>query len=251
LLGAQSGLAVCLLPAALFWVPEQRSARALAVRLAVAASGAFALYANVVLQNRTPMIAAVAALAAAIAVFLASERLGALGKASRLAPIALAAAASAAVLWDRLSSFGVYQRFESHGLESARYELWGTVLTHLFDDLAGGRVTPLGETAAHNLWLDIAWDAGPLPFALMVVFHASLAGAVVAAVRRGDLLVRLVVAGAGVAFLSTAMVEPAMSISSYTTLLFYYCGLVLGLAAAQAQRAADEPQLPIQYGPAA
>lgn len=228
-LGAQSSLAICMLPAALFWDGGAERRRALALRAAAGACGAVGLYANLVLQNRNPFVSGAAALLAGVAFVANSRQVSGTRKAVLLLPLAPAVAVAVAALGSRISGMPAFQRFESEGLGTARYEVWREVLAHLLDNLTGDRVTRISELAAHNLWLDIAWDTGPVAFALMAMFHLSIAGAVPAILRRGALLERLAVAGAGIAFASVAVAEPAMTISiGYATLLFYFCGFVAG-----------------------
>lgn len=64
-------------------------------------------------------------------------------------------------------------RFEKMGLESGRYELWRTVLTNMFRYPFGERkiLLPSGDNYAHNLWLDVAYDAGIIPMFLLIWFH--------------------------------------------------------------------------------
>ncbi len=64
-------------------------------------------------------------------------------------------------------------RFESNGFETARYDLWKAVLEGMFEYPSGGRQIYLfGESYAHNLWLDVAYDTGLIPIILLVIFHA-------------------------------------------------------------------------------
>lgn len=76
-------------------------------------------------------------------------------------------------------SFGVFKRFEDSGLETPRYLLWLTVLTEMWNYPFGGReiILPMSERTgrvgmyAHNIWLDVAFDAGLLPMLFLLIFH--------------------------------------------------------------------------------
>jgi hypothetical protein len=79
----------------------------------------------------------------------------------------------------------------------------------------GGRHAQLGELLyAHNLWLDVAYDVGPIPTMLLLVFHASHAAPAWRWLRRGKpYLVTLVLAALGVSFLATFVAEPVLASS--------------------------------------
>lgn len=239
-LGAQLSLGVCMLPAALFWGGDGSARRGGVLRVALALLAAAGIYANVVLQNRNPFVSGAAAVAFGGLLLARSRGVSTSRKVALGLPLVLAGALVALVPTGIISQLGAFQRFRSEGLETARYEVWGQVFSHLLDNLTGGRVTWISAEAAHNLWLDIGWDAGPVPFALMAAFHLSIAIAAVAVIRRAPLRVSLVLAGAGIAFLLTSMAEPAMSLSiGYTSLLFYYCGVITGLLSSPVLVGAD------------
>jgi len=230
-LGARAALGMCLLPALLFLVPEPglRRGRAAAV---LGAAGAAGLYVNLSLQNRAPFLSFAAALVAMILVFATSRGVGGGPKAARLLPILGGALVIVLLPLERwIALFGIAQRFQAEGLGTARFSLWGRVLSNLFVSLDGGRAYAISESHAHNLWLDVAYDAGPLPFFLLLAFHVSHARPLVDLLRRPDSTnARIVFAGLGAAFLVGFMGEPALAMSiSFFALSCLYLGLVLGL----------------------
>lgn len=69
--------------------------------------------------------------------------------------------------WEKTST---YSRFKELGLESSRYEAWTDILQGLINQPLGGRGINLSISYAHNLWLDVAYDAGLFPFILLILF---------------------------------------------------------------------------------
>ncbi len=71
-----------------------------------------------------------------------------------------------------IKNFEIFDRFQSEGLESGRYEAWAEILAAMPNNLMGGRAFPISESYAHNIWLDTFYDAGFLPMILLLFFHA-------------------------------------------------------------------------------
>jgi len=63
-----------------------------------------------------------------------------------------------------------YARFQSNGLESGRYDAWLAIIKEMFREPLGGREINISISYVHNLWLDVVYDAGILPFFLLIIF---------------------------------------------------------------------------------
>jgi hypothetical protein len=215
-LGAFASLGMCLLPAAFARTPDGvRRTTTLPWRGLVVATAVAGALTNLSLQNRTPLIAFVGALLAARVLTLDLRR------ASRMQIAASAAVLSALVavaveirpILEALEPhLGVARRFMDQGVETSRYEAWLAVIGSLTRYPSGGHMADLaGHAYAHNMWLDVAVDAGVPTLALLLAFHAIHLGAV----RRlfhGDApqVVRVALIGLVVSFLATFMVEPVV-----------------------------------------
>ena len=67
-------------------------------------------------------------------------------------------------------------RFSDLGLFSdARFYAWRAALNGLLRYPLGGRQADIGLNYAHNLWLDVGYVAGIIPFLLLVIFSWLLA----------------------------------------------------------------------------
>lgn len=230
-LGALSGLGLCLAPVLLFGraLGRRKTLFTLAVLLAMAGG----LYVNGALSNRTPVLACACALVLGMVLVARSRDLPLASKVIRIGSAAVAGVAviSLHFLWSTLSSSSIYGRFDAEGLTTARYSQWALVLTGLMEHPFGGRAIPLTENYAHNMWLDIAWDAGIIPLVLMLVFHLSHARAIRSALSSIQPLdTRLLLGGLGSGLLVIAMAEPVMLMSvTFQVLSFYFLGFTLAV----------------------
>jgi hypothetical protein len=217
-----------MLPALLFRGDRKLGALPVAMLAAFVAAG---VYINLTMQTRTPFLAVAAACAVGLVMLFATDASRLVTKIRQAMLVPLVGVAVAAVV-ALVPGLGVMERFEVYGLETARYEQWEAVLLGLAHHFDGGRAIPLTERFAHNLWLDVAWDAGGVPFLLLLAFHVASIPPVVSACRSGaELGPRLVLAGIGIAFAFTAMSEPVNAFAiNYYAFSFYYFGSALGLA---------------------
>ncbi|MBN3879167.1 MULTISPECIES: O-antigen ligase family protein [unclassified Nostoc] len=78
----------------------------------------------------------------------------------------------------RSLNLGIFKRFDNSGLETPRYLVWSIVFTEMWSHPFGGReiILPISDIGipvnyAHNIWLDIAFDAGILPMFCLGIFH--------------------------------------------------------------------------------
>ena len=71
-----------------------------------------------------------------------------------------------------LAQFGVFnKRFLSEGTESGRFDNYQVALTEIWQYPFGGREFKLPVSKwVHNLWLDVAYDAGLLPMFLLLLY---------------------------------------------------------------------------------
>jgi hypothetical protein len=230
-LGALGSLAMCLLPAAFARRAPGMSALLMAPwRVLVALLAALGFYVNIALQNRTPMIAFAGAVLAT-GVLLSYLQPSSAGR--RLAALAVLVAFVVVALWsseilEALSpEFGVARRFNERGVGTERYGAWFAVLGSLPQHPFGGRTADLGGLAyAHNVWLDVAVDAGVLAALLLLAFHVTHVGPI-RRLLQGDVAspVRLAAIGLCVSFLATLLVEPAVQ---FSIMYFAASGYVLG-----------------------
>jgi len=129
-------------------------------------AGVVGLAANLLFQNRSPLLALAAALAWVVGslLFRPSEY-GAARRAqtaTRLGLLALVILGIGMAYREQLML--ALFRFQSVGLgTNGRSDAWGRMLTHFFDQPFGGRQQNLGGLSyAHNLWLDVTNDSGLL-----------------------------------------------------------------------------------------
>jgi len=89
-----------------------------------------------------------------------------------------------------------------------------------------------GMGFVHNLWLDVIWDAGIVPFVFLVAFHLKHALCFKNLVMSElSLLVILMVVGLGTSFFINFMQEPTMSASvPYFAASCFFLGLVLRMS---------------------
>jgi hypothetical protein len=232
-LGANASLGMCLLPVVLFG----RSAgfkgwtymlAALAISLMCVAG----IYINVALQTRTPFIAMAVSLFCGAALYLYSHRAELPRAVWRLALLGLLAGIVGYYLTSRfdLTRFNIFTRFAEEGLESGgRTEAWKTLLASLHQNLVGGRVARLEISYVHNLWLDVIWDAGIVPFIFLVAYHLKhLYCFKRVLLSKLPLPVVLMASGLGVSFFINFMQEPTMSASvPYFAANCFFLGLLL------------------------
>lgn len=240
-LGAMASLGMCLAPIAILAPFTRGPARTRWVAgLSAGALAAAGTYANLALQNRTPVMAAAAS--AAVASWLAARSRRGAGRAA----VVLAVAAAGALLWALLtadwagSGFGLWGRFQERGLSSERYQAWWAMLRGMFDHPLGGRGVRLpGMLYAHNLWLDVAYETGLVPLALLLAFHASHAGCLWRLITAGTAtLETLALACLATSFALTFAVEPSLEASAAH---FAASGFVLGLVLRRDREPAGEP----------
>jgi hypothetical protein len=254
-LGANASLGMCLLPVLLFGELRQAPRHLVwPAALVVVVMFFCGTYVNVVLQNRTPFLALAASLAAGGAFFGYANRYNRaklLKKFAQISLLLVSLVAYVAMTFD-LSQFNIIFRFSEQRLESLRYQAWQTMLGSVQYSTLGGRVVRLGEDISyvHNLWLDVIWDAGLVPFIFLLAFHLKHVACFAAILRSGlSRAVILMIAGLAISFFANFMQEPSMTASvPFFPASCFFLGLVLRLTTETEHEGADErlllPEVP-------
>jgi O-antigen ligase len=191
-------------------------------------------FANLALQNRGPFVAlGISFIAALCVVFL-------FGKKSFYYVLKFAIALSLIVLlvWiiippDLLSKFTLFKRFAQRGLETTgRSTAWLLMLKGLFSSFTGGRFVDIHLTYVHNLWLDVAYETGIVPFILLLIFHGSHVSRFIKLFKSSlSLTMALMIICLFVSFLAIFFIEPALDFSPmYFATSCFFLGLVLRIS---------------------
>lgn len=171
--GLFASLGLCLLPVVIFGAASKTRGPDFVVRTLIAAVlFASAFYATTLFQNRSALVALALAFCGTLAIFLSKRN-------SRLSSKILAFVAAVIVILvvslnvERVLAAPIFERLSDRGLQTPRYAAWLTVIASLPSHLLGGRAVYLGDVSfAHNIWLDVAYDAGILPLLFLLSFHA-------------------------------------------------------------------------------
>ncbi|HEB75047.1 MAG TPA: hypothetical protein ENJ04_01670 [Nitrospirae bacterium] len=194
------------------------------------------LYVNVSLQNRSPFVAMLLSFLLSAYYYFFIRRISSKHKARTVMSMILFLCVAAYLFVSSgydYSRFSIVSRFETQGLETGRFDAWMYFLKALPDNLFGGRLVYLGGLRyVHNLWLDVAYDAGILPMIFLLVFHSMHIRNFRDVLRaRLPLLVILVIVSVGVSFLVGFAVEPALQGSViYFSASCFFLGLVRRLS---------------------
>ena len=152
----------------------------------------------------------------------------------------------ALVILFSIDAWGVRSFFENSRLlyrlsqtslheEGSRVIIWGNAINAIVEHPFG--LPPnlrynIGAEYAHNLWLDVGLRAGILPTIPLLIFTISLLVSIVKIVfssKYGTFL-RVLIAGAGIAFYITFFLEPIMEGFFVMFLLYcFYFGIVVGI----------------------
>lgn len=227
ILGLYASIGMCLMPTLLCGIRSFGRMYVPLIVLTISSISFCGLYVNIALQNRSPFIALVIVAIALIsieiyrALSIKKERLIALVRS-----LVIGAATVGLMLWmvSVLSDFGIYERFQIFGLNSPRYELW---VMGLSIDYYGGRTAYIANYSYfHNLWLDIAYDAGFIPVVFLALFHVKHLKHVLSLLRSSvpKLLLGTVVS-VGISISIGYLVEPVLQGS-----VIYFSATLLFLA---------------------
>ncbi|MCE3202471.1 O-antigen ligase family protein [Paenibacillus sonchi] len=72
------------------------------------------------------------------------------------------------------STFLLNRFSTTSGLNDPRFEAWKAAFAGLFKYPLGGEMAPLPLKFAHNMWLDVGFEAGIVPFLLLTMFTLSV-----------------------------------------------------------------------------
>ena len=191
-------------------------------------------FANLALQNRGPFVAlGISFIAALCVVFL-------FGRKSFYYVLKFAIALSLIVLlvWliippDILSQFTIFKRFAERGLETTgRSTAWLLMLKGLFSSFTGGRFVDIHLTYVHNLWLDVAYDTGIVPFILLLIFHGSHVSRFIKLFKSSlSLTMALMIICLFISFLAIFFIEPALDFSPmYFATSCFFLGMLLRIS---------------------
>ncbi|MFV8291154.1 hypothetical protein ACNNMX_03810 [Aerococcus viridans] len=107
--------------------------------------------------------------------------------------------------------------------DDPRIVSWLVAFKGMIVNPMGGRITDISLGTAHNLWLDIGYDAGILPFFLICAFTiASLYSLLVFLIRDHPVYLKAIILGFYTSFLISFMMEPIMlgGVTYFTTFCF-------------------------------
>ncbi len=233
LFGLFASLGICLAPVLFFGRDHLLSKRHFILLLAVISLLVVAgVYVNTALQNRSPFIAVFLSFVFSGLLYFFVKKVNPRHKIKTILLII--------IFWGILlylffymgydySQYAVVNRFEVQGLETGRFDAWRDMLKSLPENLWGGRLVYLGGLAyAHNLWLDIAYDAGILPMIFLLIFHVMHLRSFIVVIRaKLPLLLILIIVSITVSIFVGFMVEPVMQGSvAYFAATCFFLGLV-------------------------
>ena len=234
-LGANASLGMCLLPIIFFGKDDDckglfYSLSAIIISLMFAAG----IYINVALQNRTPFLATAASLFFATIAYLHRHKTNPSLAIRKVALICLLAGIGVYFLAAStdFAQYNILTRFTEEGLQTERYEAWKTMLASLHHSLLGGKVVKFEISYVHNLWLDVIWYTGIVPFIFLVAFHLNHAICFKNIITsQAPMLAIIMIVGLGTSFFFNFMQEPTMSASvPYFAASCFFLGLVLRIS---------------------
>lgn len=175
-IGALGALGLCLLPVIVLSLDELKKLKhgILSIMIILVALG---LYINIMMQNRTAFVVLFLAF---IACFLLHSKSHSLLSKKNITLVFLVLpffvlCLSMVLFMFAFRDLAIYQRFMESGLETKRFEAALSMLKSLPENYCGGRSVYLEHNLSyvHNLWLDVAYEAGIIPFLLLIIFHIS------------------------------------------------------------------------------
>lgn len=106
----------------------------------------------------------------------------------------------------------LYNRFDGNVMDNPRFTAWEKSLKGVFENPLGGKQTNIPLNYAHNMWLDVGYEGGFLPFLLLLIFTLISIVPLFVFINRNDnpkILKRMFI-GFYTAFFITFTVEPVM-----------------------------------------
>lgn len=234
-IGAFGALGLCLLPVIILSFGELKKLKygILYVMIILVAIG---LYINILMQNRAAFVILFLVF---IACFLLHFKLHSLFSKKTITlfflvlPFFLLFLCIILFVFD-IRDLLIYQRFVEYGLNTERYEAALSMLEALPENYCGGRSVYLAYnlTYVHNLWLDVVYEAGIIPFLLLIIFHLSHFKHYVRVFKSSiQNSLKLLIMALTVTFVGNFFQEPTMNASVlYFSLSCFLLGLVLRLS---------------------
>lgn len=233
LIGAFSSLSLCLLPIVFLGTdgPGQSNVK---FRILIALLAAIGLFSNMTMQNRTPYLTLGLSTVLCSALFFIRSSGPPVRRAIhlllRLSPL-IFLVLFLLVFYSDFVTHILFLRFGQEGLETGRTGTWTLMAMDLFNFPFGGKlVEGISDTGyVHNLWLDVAYTSGLIPFFLLVLFHTQHLRAIFRFIMKRS---RMFSGQVGVAILAAVVVsfwgEPMLDAS-----LLYFTATVILLGIVQ------------------
>jgi hypothetical protein len=123
----------------------------------------------------------------------------------------------------------MYSRFHENDLtEDPRYEAWNSAFWGLFEHPLGGRKTEIPLSYAHNMWLDVGYDSGILPFVLLIAFTLLSMLSLITFIKvKRPMILRCLIIGLYTAFFITFAAEPILQgWFTYFTIFCFILGII-------------------------
>lgn len=128
-----------------------------------------------------------------------------------------------------LKDLFIFERFSSSDFGGdPRFDAWLTTVLNFNQNLNGGRNIELNLSYVHNLWLDVFYDSGLIPFILLMIFTLlSLITLLQFLKLKINLAYKALIIGLFAAFYLTFAVEPIMQgFNIYFTCFCFVLGIM-------------------------
>lgn len=126
----------------------------------------------------------------------------------------------------------LFGRFmDSNLTEDPRVESWKAAFIGLFENPMGGKETIMPLNSAHNMWLDVGYETGIIPFTLLIIFTIMTLNYIIKFIRKDHPpLVKGLILTLYTSFLLTFFVEPVLlGLNEYFTIFCLLMGVVYRL----------------------
>lgn len=123
----------------------------------------------------------------------------------------------------------LYQRILNTNIgNDSRVMAWETVLSNIFTYPLGGRGVSLRHGYAHNLWLDVGYDAGLIPLVFLMIFTIGSLFSVAKLLKSNHpIYVKALVISMLTAFFVIFMFEPVLQgITVYFMVFCFFIGVI-------------------------
>ncbi|AZU61065.1 O-antigen ligase family protein [Neobacillus mesonae] len=128
-----------------------------------------------------------------------------------------------------IESSYLFFRFRGSTIEEdPRVSAWKATFSGLFEHPMGGKETYTPLNSAHNLWLDVGYEAGVIPFILLVAFTV-ISLIAIWRFRNMDfpVMLKAIMLALYVSFMATFFVEPVLiGLNEYFTIFCLFIGMI-------------------------